>query len=453
MVERIAEEVNEAGLKWLQNWRDTEQANGTPFFLFLHYYDPHMLYRPPAPFSEKYANHPYAGEVAYVDHCIGQLFDHLKKWDLYDETLIVFTADHGEGLGDHIEKTHGIFVYEETMHVPLIFKLPASSGVKGGRRVNQLASLKDIPATLVELCDLEEMQTEGISLAPWLAGETQRRFRALTLETQYPLMFQWSPLYALRDHEWKYIHAPNAELYHLPSDPGEQFNQYVTQFQQSGAMRNELELRLLELADFDRPEVDAQLTTDQLQALASLGYVGGGAAGESTLDSNLPDPKDKINVYLKIDEALMALMHGAIPSAIEMFYQVRNEDPGNPAAYVNLGLAYAYLQDWPRAINYTQQGLDIHPDHVLMRMQLARLYISNENYTEARAVLKGMLEDLPTLAEAHFQLGYIAMQESNPDEALAHFEEAQRLMPNMPSLEEALQTARDRGETPIDEGQ
>ena len=119
-VERRADDVVSHALAWLS------QLENGPFFLWVHLYDAHDPYDPPAPFKAKFAAQPYDGEIAYADSAVGKLIDELRKHGLYDETLIAVMADHGESLGAHGENTHGIFLYDETLHVPLLFKLPAS---------------------------------------------------------------------------------------------------------------------------------------------------------------------------------------------------------------------------------------------------------------------------------------------------------------------------------------
>src|ERR1700681_750806 len=225
-VERRAGDVVQHALAWLS------QLQNGPFFLWVHLYDAHDPYDPPEPFKARFASQPYDGEIAYADSAVGKLLDEIRKHGLYDETLIAVMADHGESLGAHGENTHGIFLYDETLHVPLLFKLPASHAA--GKRIDARVRLVDVAPTILQEAGLpvpKEMQGESLSplmnkvttnpphpagrVSPLTsAGNSQEEDRPAYAETDYPhRAFGWSSLRALRTGKYLNIRAPDGELY------------------------------------------------------------------------------------------------------------------------------------------------------------------------------------------------------------------------------------------------
>ncbi len=218
-VERRAGDVVSHALAWL-----SQLPNG-PFFLWVHLYDAHDPYDPPPPFKARFAAQPYDGEIAYADSAVGKLLAEIRKHGLYDETLITVMADHGESLGAHGENTHGIFLYDETLHVPLLFKLPASHAA--GKRIDARVRLVDVAPTILQEAGLpvpKEMQGESLSAMMKPAdphrAEAAQEERSAYAETDYPhRAFGWSSLRALRSGKYLYIRAPNRELYNQAIDP------------------------------------------------------------------------------------------------------------------------------------------------------------------------------------------------------------------------------------------
>ncbi len=442
IVERRADRVVESATLWLSDHR--EKNSEKPFFLFLHFYDPHMQYNPPVPFKKQYAKRPYAGEIAYVDSCIGEFNDRLKETGFYDDTLLVVVGDHGEGLGDHEELTHGLLLYDETVRVPFIVKMPKGTAGRTGKRIKQSVSLEDVVPTLIELFELGSVPTNGISLVPWLAGNAKVHMRSIVLETQYPLIYNWSPLYALRNPAWKYISAPTPELYLLAGDPREFQSLIGNAPEHDLALKTELEDRLIELTESARFSSDSQLSSGRAEALMSLGYAGGGLGnGTTEADAVLPNPKDKIDVYLLIDRGLWSLATGNYPKAIERFEKALEKDPNNPTPYYNLGIAYAKTFQWDRAIQFTRKALERSPKSMLVHLSLAKILMSNGDLSEAKKILDALLEEYPKHAEIHYQLGWIEMKSERFAEAGNYFQQAKYWMPDMPGIDTAIQKARD----------
>jgi tetratricopeptide (TPR) repeat protein len=269
--------------KHLEAFADASSAK--PLFLFLHLYEPHTPYAPPEPFRTEYASHPYDGEIAAADAAVGDFLAHLKKNGLYDRAIVVFVSDHGEGLGDHGEDEHGVFLYRETIRVPFFVKFPGSRGAGG--RVRAPVGLVDVFPTIAETAGVPAVPgLPGVSVAR-SAGTATSGSRRIYSESLYPrLQLGWSDLAALTDDRFSYIEAPRPELYDVVVDPAEKSNLAGSLPPALRSMRAEL-LTLRNTAA--SPE---KSSAEELEKLGSLGYirVDPGSAGKR----DLPDPKDRI---------------------------------------------------------------------------------------------------------------------------------------------------------------
>ena len=206
-----------------QNWLSKHPAG--PDFMWVHLYDPHDPYEPPMPYSQLYKDHLYDGEIAYADSALAHFIAYLKKSGKYNNSVIVVVGDHGEGLGEHHEDTHGIFLYDSTTHVPLIVKLPG--GGSAGTVVTAQVRTLDVMPTLLELADAPAPpKNDGESLQPYFVGKGEAARPAFG-ETDYPLRFGWAPLRSVRSDGFKFIEAPRPELYDLQLDAGELRDKYA----------------------------------------------------------------------------------------------------------------------------------------------------------------------------------------------------------------------------------
>src|SRR6266571_8313472 len=230
-MERPGNVVTDVALDWLGK---NAQAK---FFLWMHLYDPHYPYRPPAPYSEQYKDRLYDGEIAFADAQVGRLLQFLKEKNLYRNTLIMLVGDHGESLGEHGEKTHGFFIYNATLHVPLIVHMPVSHGPtprsgaseKVTEPVAEPINLADLMPTVLEIVKLDlPSGVQGRSLVPLLAAKGKMESASLYAETFLPrLHFNWSELRGVETENYHFIDAPKPELYDLAKDPGETQNLYA----------------------------------------------------------------------------------------------------------------------------------------------------------------------------------------------------------------------------------
>jgi tetratricopeptide (TPR) repeat protein len=299
----------------LETWLAARPAGGK-VFAFLHLYEPHTPYEPPEPFRTRYAAQPYDGEIAESDAIVGKFVAFLKARGLYDKALVVFLSDHGEGLGDHGESEHGMFLYREALQVPLFVKLPG--GRRAGETVNEPAALADVFTTLAEAAEVPGFQrpagTRSLLDAP---GGPARRILS---ETFFPrIHFGWSELSSLFDGRWHYIETPKAEIYDVAADPGERKNLLAEKPDALRAMLAEMGRR--------KPafESTGDLDPEARKKLASLGYL---SAGPSSANAGaLDDPKDRIHTFEELRTGLGDLSAGNSARAHAIFTKLLAENP------------------------------------------------------------------------------------------------------------------------------
>jgi arylsulfatase A-like enzyme/Tfp pilus assembly protein PilF len=292
-----AETLREA-LTWLEGERGADRI-----CLFLHLYEPHDPYEPPEPYASRYRDRPYDGEVAYTDALVSQLDEAIERLGLQNDTLVVVTSDHGEGLGEHEETLHGFFVYQTTLAVPLIFRGP---GIAPGGKIEGTVGHVDLLPTMLDLLGVAAPQTlrpAGVSLAAGLRGGAPPPPRPMYAESLVPLLhFGWSDLRVIRDERWKFVLAPRPELYDLATDPREQHNLAAAQSSRASALRG----ALAKLLDQERRESSgaraASVPVDLLERLGALGYVGG--SSPATTATPGADPKDKIADFRRANDLM-----------------------------------------------------------------------------------------------------------------------------------------------------
>ena len=300
-----------------------EARRGGRFFAWLHLYDPHDPYEPPEPYARQYADRPYDGEVAYCDDLVGRLLAALDRLGRREDTLVVVTSDHGEGLGEHGENVHGYFVYQSTLRVPLLFRGP---GIRPGVRPNVTARSVDIFPTVLDLLAIpagSAMPLAGRSLQPVLQGNSLPEQPSYA-ESLLPLLhYGWSDLRSIREGRWKYIQAPRAELYDLASDPGERENRAAAEPARAEALRKALAQHLA-AEKGTLSAGSAGVPPDLLEKLGALGYLGAGAPPEGGATG--ADPKDKIDEYKVLNrlvrEGLVALREKQYARSVERFQEL-----------------------------------------------------------------------------------------------------------------------------------
>ena len=422
-LERRGMEVEERAESWL----NTHSAGS--HFVWLHFYDPHDPYEPPPPYSEIYKDRLYDGEIAYADSALGLFLTYLKKQGWYEGAMIVVVGDHGEGLGEHHEDTHGIFLYDSTTHVPLIVKLP--NGREAGRTVEAQVRTTDIMPTILSLLGIAApANLDGDSLEPFLAG-VQAALRTVFGETEYPLRFEWAPLRSIRKEGFKFIEAPKPELYDLRADPGESHNHYEPWDGTVQKMRKslaELSAKSPERGKTSLAAVSAS-TIDELHALGYLGSADAGSATDVPEPSLLPDPKDKIEEQNLLHIATMASEAGEPGKARAALEKVLQLDESSAIALRQLGRLEMASRNYAKSAGYLRRARDAHPNDATGALEYARALELSGDLSGARDVLLASLKLNPDQFEARLALGqvYLGLNDSNAAEE--QFEAAVLLQP------------------------
>jgi arylsulfatase A-like enzyme/Flp pilus assembly protein TadD len=397
IVQRRGGEVNRFALDWLTRHRKEK------FFLFLHYYDPHAKYEPPEPFFSLYRDSLYAGEVAYTDYCIGQVIEKLKRLRLYDSSLIIITSDHGEMLGEHKELTHGYFIYQGAVKVPLIFKLPAQTRP---RRIRSPVGLVDIVPTACGLLGLDvPAGLQGKDLSPYFReNPPPAAERRLYCESFTPTKYDANPLFGIVTGRFKYIHATKPELYDLINDPSESDNLAERLPEQAHNLQVHLKKTLERTVSRREHDSRLEMSQEDIKRLESLGYVAGGKVREQfELDQGKDDPKDLIDFHLEYGKISSLLLEGKYEEAKAICEKLLSQRPGLARVYHRLGDIAFEQEDIAAAAGYFGKAVEFEP--------------------------RGM--------EAHISqrsLGTLLALLDRDDEAIVHYEQSLQIQPNQPMV-------------------
>jgi arylsulfatase A-like enzyme/Flp pilus assembly protein TadD len=429
-IERRAGDVVAHALAWLK----TRPANAQPFFLWVHLYDPHDPYDPPEPYKSKFAD-PYDGEIAYADAMLGKLFAALKTAGLYRGSLIAMMADHGEAFGEHGERTHGIFLYDETIHVPLLIKLPGSAGpaAQYEARSDVRVGLVDVTPTILEATGIPvPKEIQGQSLLALIKSAPQSvkaADRPIYSETDYPhRAFNWSSLRALRTGNYLAIEAPKRELYDQPNDPKALNNLAPSSPAVADTLVTEIEqFRQQTSAGLADP---AKLDPDQAEKLRALGYVGGdsGQGHEGRIGGI--DPKDRIEVANLMHDGILEVEQGEYASAISKLGRVIQTEPDSAMAYVQLGTAWARLKDYDKALPILQKAVELKADSGLAQYELGLALFETGNWREAAPQFEQAVARSPRWPDALFSLAAVYAKIGRVPEAMRELDKALALDPN-----------------------
>jgi arylsulfatase A-like enzyme/tetratricopeptide (TPR) repeat protein len=428
----------------LSRW--IEGQGNARFFAFLHLYEPHTPYDPPP----RHRNHAllYDGDISYADELVGRFVDRLRSRGLYDRALVVLTSDHGEGLKDHGEDEHGIFLYREAVHVPLIVRLPG--GVRAGTHVAGVVAQSDLAPTLLELAAVPADGMDGVSLRTSLDGRAPSGSLVYS-ETLYPRYhFGWSELFAVTEIRYRYIRAPRPELFDITSDPREASNLAGTRESVVAGMERWLQPKLA--GAVSKPEEVPREVREKLQA---LGYVGSGSAPPAT--GARPDPKDHIASYEDFKRGLSLRLAGRQAEAVDQLRKVVQANPDMGDAWEMLGVTLLEMDRKPEAIKALDRTIILDPTRPEPHLALARLYAldgrrdlavphaevaASRDPGKAYEVLaqimlddgrldpaaenaRRSLEVDPQRVMSHFVLGVIAQKAGRYEEALAAFRKAE----------------------------
>ncbi len=410
--ERGAEEVVSRALGWMGGREDEK------LFVWVHLFDCHAPYLPPAPFDRRYASRPYDGEIAYVDRAIGPL---LKA---FEGGATIVTSDHGESLGEHGESTHALFVYDPTMRVPLLLRAPEA---KPGSVVEAQVRTADIAPTILELAGLEpEADLDGKSLLAFLRGE-ETASRAAYGESFTPFFnFNWAKLRSIRDGRYKLIDAPRRELYDLIDDPGEAKNLWADH---PPSAASDLLRELERIATLDEGEERGAAAIDEGTArrLESLGYVASPSprAGE---EAGLADPKDRIEVYERL-HGILARQDSSPDELVSEYRKVLDLEPANLWARIRLANLLADEERYEEAlVEYrTLIGASVMDARAFQNLGVALLLL--DRVEEALELTEGAVEARPWDPDVHVLRGEALERAKRPEDAKAAYDRAVDLEP------------------------
>ncbi|HEU0006293.1 MAG TPA: tetratricopeptide repeat protein, partial [Terriglobia bacterium] len=388
-------------LEWLQKNRQSR------FFLWAHYFDPHAPYDPPEPYKQTYVRDAYSGEIAYTDEQVGRLLDGIESMGIASRTLVAVFGDHGESLGEHGEMTHGVFLYESTLHVPFIL---AGPGVPRGKAIREQVRSIDVLPTLLAFLNLPPVpEVQGVSLWPLIGQGTPVNASYSYSETLYPLTYMgWSALAAMRTDKWKLIVAPRPELYDLETDPVESQN-LISKYP---AEADQLRERISGL-EKGRKERVAPSPTDAKtrRQLESLGYMSGGTLRHIRPG---PDPKDRVDVLNLLTRAEDLLNSKQYGRAARLMEEGLRLDPTNPRCHLSLAMAYEQMGQYKHAIQVFQHALErkVETDKIYSRLGIDYLHLGQfdkavEALAQASQINPTDLHNLRNLGMAYLQLGRV----------------------------------------------
>jgi arylsulfatase A-like enzyme/Tfp pilus assembly protein PilF len=435
-IQRPGNEVIDHGLQWL------DSVAGRRFFGWMHLYDAHAPYEPPEPYKTLYRDRPYVGEIAFVDAQVGRVLSYLDAHNLADRTIVVVMGDHGESLNEHGEATHGFFIYESTVHVPLIVRAPFSE-IHGGRRVADVVRSVDVMPTVLELLGIPAPRDiEGASVAPLMTGAKNDLGLETYSEALYPLHhFGWSDLRAMRTGRYKLIAAPRPELYDLQDDPGEHHDLFHEREALGTRMLERLRERERRFAKGDVAQKPVDVDPDARARLAALGYVGTfvAQAAPDEARTGLADPKDKVGLFNKITTARdISKDDAAFDEVVATLKDVIRQDPKVIDAWFMLGNMYAKVGRQQEAIPYFKQSLALKPDDDMAVVNLANAYHQIGKDDEALVGFKRFLELDPKNAQVRYSMAEILLDRGDLADAERELREAIALEPKLVAARNAL---------------
>jgi choline-sulfatase len=422
-MERRAGDVVSRALAWLL----ARPKAGPPFLLWVHLYDAHDPYDPPEPWKTRFAKAPYDGEIAYVDAMVGKLLAGLRAAQQLERTTVLVFGDHGESLGEHGESTHGVFLYDSTLHVPLLLRLPGAR--PAGRRVATRVSLVDVVPTVLDILGLAAPPAvQGQSLLPLLTA-AKAADRASYAETDYPKRaFGWSALGAWRVEKFLFVRAPRRELYDIAADPASARNLADEQGPVTDRIQEQMEaFRVKTGGTGGTSSAESALDPVLLERLAALGYVSGG--GASAPASSGIDPKDRIGVANTLHEAIVAVEGGEFARAATLLGKVVASDPQIPMAQLQLGLSRARQRQFAEAIGPLRKAIEMQPENPVAHYEMGLCLFETGDWKTSAGHFEIVVSRMPKFADARFSLGSVYARIDRVPEAMKELRAALEVEP------------------------
>ncbi len=441
--ERAGGETVAAALAWLASVPKTQ-----PAFVWVHLFEPHTPYAPPPEIAARHANDPYQGEVAAADAVLGRLLEGLDEAGR-GRVLTLVAGDHGEGLGDHGETTHGIFLFQEVMRVPLIVH-----GAEWGVRpvvVEAPVSLTDLAPTVLELAQLPALPgADGLSLAAVVTGRGAAPQRpGVFAESHMPqLEYGWSGLRALVQGKTKLIQAPRSELFDLAADPGEKNDLAAARAAEIPALTEALtDLRRRAIAAAPAAsDASASVSEDQMKDLQALGYAASGRsgrpAGVDLVDPNAVNPLDRQEYVGRFAQAMDLVQQGRPREALSTFENLRHQDPRNVSLLHQYGQALMLTGFVDNALEIFQIAVEVDPGYALGWQRIGQILDAKRDLAGAEAAYRRAIAEGPDMVQAHKALASLVIETGRLDEGIALLEDAQRLDPLDQGIERDLERFR-----------
>jgi arylsulfatase A-like enzyme/Tfp pilus assembly protein PilF len=453
-VERRAEDVANRALGWLSRHQQR------PFFIWLHFYDAHDPYDPPEPFKTKYSSQLYDGEIAYTDSIVGSFIEVLRKHGLYDNSVIAIAADHGEAFGEHGEERHGMFLYDETIHVPLLLKLPA--GRLAGRRVEERVALAEVAPSLLAIAGVaapakmqaqslfpliegkkmnvikttatgtngSELKTANGNFAKSADGVNEKAAeRSVYSETNYAhRAFGWSELRSWRTGKYLYVEAPRRELYDQSSDPDAAKNLAPA----AKAVADTLESQLTDFQQKTSSAATAPTKMDPTQAekLRALGYLASDSVGSNSDEKSAVDPKDKIEIANKFHRSLVDMEEDHYEEAATEMREVVRLQPDLASGHLELGRALVHLRQYQEALPVLRIAAEKNPKSGMAHYELGLALIKTGQWEASLPEMQAAVVCTPNSAQLHFYLGAVHLRLKHIPEATAEFDNSLKIDPD-----------------------
>ena len=392
-IERRGDEVVRRATGWLA--APSDGSPDRPWFLWVHLFDAHDPYDPPADLKGRFAAAPYDGEIASIDRLSARLLRAVGPG-----ALVAIAADHGEALGDHGENAHGVFLYDETIHVPLLLRIPG----RAGARVQSRVRLADLAPTILEEAGLPvpaDMQGEPLMRTTRGAPAD----RPVYSETDYPHhAFGWSALASWRAEQFLFVRAPTRELYDVNADPHAVRNVAESRVRVADGIDAELEQFIRRTTAGGAPAAKGSVDPALAERLAALGYVGGSGGAKASSRTN---PKDRIQVANRLQTAISAVEDAQFTRAIPLLEQVVAAEPSIPIAQLNLGVAYARTKQHGKAVASLEMATALDPESTLGRYELASALYETGDLRRAADQFAFVAGRMPQWADARYSLGSV----------------------------------------------
>ena len=425
MAGNLAEITADVVYNKFRHW--LEMNHHQKFFSWIHFYDPHSPFQPPGEYAKRFKSNPYDGEVSFVDFQIGKIIEDLKIKKIIDKTLIIITSDHGEAFGEHKEIGHGIFCYEESLRVPLIFYNPPT--FKKGRVVSQRTRLIDIMPTILELLQIEIPPTiRGNSFAQLLFEDVEIRDPTVYFESLFGKEeMNWAPLTGIISENYKYISLPEPELYDLKNDPMEETNLYKKKNRLAKDMDQKLKKFMVSNAGF-KGSSKRDLSKDDIKKLETLGYI----SKDSQKSKIVLDPKVGINLINKLNDILHLVIIGNYDEADAALKKL-SDDPEakkNPKFYdISLELYRKKSEDF-RIEALLTEAIEVFPEMERFKVNLALFYFRNRKLDKSGKLCENVIESNPKNSAAYILLGKIYKQKKNLKDAISYYKKARKIEPS-----------------------